>query len=387
MQRILPLENVIQNYAWGSRVHIARLTGGPVPSPVPQAEVWMGAHPKAPSRSGGRTLLEMIDGDPTGLLGDDTVRRFGKRLPFLLKLLAAGQPLSIQAHPDKEQAREGFARENAAGVPLDAPGRNYRDDNHKPEILCALSPFWCLSGFRPIPHLLKLLDECALPEVEAETAALGHSPGPDGLRALFAALAALGGARKRSLLDRLLRVAASRRGRRPEYDWVLRISGFYPGDIGVACVLLLNLVRLAPGEAVYCAPKTLHAYLEGFGVELMANSDNVLRGGLTAKRVDVPELMKTLSFASGEAEILRPAGGRFPTPAEDFALDHLALDGLRTVRARRGLDIVVNVGGRAEIVCGRERAALAAGASAAVPASSGAYALEGNATLYRASVR
>ncbi len=161
------LDNPIQPYAWGSHEALARLQGRPVPSPGPEAELWLGAHPQAPSRcEGGGTLAERIAAAPGALLGEATAARFGGRLPFLLKVLAAGQPLSLQAHPSLAQAREGFAREDAAQVPRTAAHRNYKDDNHKPELICALGPFEALCGFRPVARTVALLDGLGLAHVE-----------------------------------------------------------------------------------------------------------------------------------------------------------------------------------------------------------------------------
>jgi mannose-6-phosphate isomerase len=168
MNKIIPLENPVMNYAWGSKTFIPALLGEAAPSDEPQAELWMGAHPKAPSRIGKQTLIELIADNPVGMLGAETAERFEGRLPFLFKLLAAGAPLSIQAHPNKAQAEEGFAAETAAGIALDAPNRNYKDANHKPEILCALSEFWALNGFREIRQMLELLDEAQLHTIGPE---------------------------------------------------------------------------------------------------------------------------------------------------------------------------------------------------------------------------
>ena len=189
---VFVLDNPIQNYAWGSRTAIAELLGRPSPSPQPEAELWIGAHPKAPSRiaepHGKGTLDQAIQDDPVALLGSEVCDRFGNELPFLFKVLAAGEPLSIQAHPNQEQARGGWARENAEGIPLDAPRRNYRDLNHKPELLCALTPFTALKGFRPYEDVARGLSPIARPELGPETSRLSREGTPQALRALFARL-------------------------------------------------------------------------------------------------------------------------------------------------------------------------------------------------------
>ena len=327
------LENPVRPYAWGSRTVIADLLGESVPSPHPQAEMWLGAHPGDPSRivhpDGGRTsLLDALTGDPEGLLGAERSSRWEGRLPFLLKVLAADEPLSLQAHPSLDQAREGFARENSAGIAIDASDRNYRDANHKPELICALTEFHALVGFRDPVETLGLLRALDVPELSAHVELLAAQPGPDGLRALFTTWITL----PQSMLDELVpalqkgAVALAAAGG----DWAreartaLELSERYPGDAGVLAALLLNRVVLAPGEALFLPAGNLHAYLAGAGIELMANSDNVLRGGLTPKHVDVPELLRVLDFTSGPPPVHagQPEGKwrRYDTPAEEFLL-------------------------------------------------------------------
>ena len=388
MNKIIQLENPIMNYAWGSKTFIPALLGEATPSEESQAELWMGAHPKAPSRIGDRTLIEVIADNPVGMLGAATAERFHGRLPFLFKLLAAGTPLSIQAHPNKAQAEAGFAAENAAGLALDAPNRNYKDDNHKPEILCALSEFWGLNGFRKIPQMLELLDEAELRTIAPESGSLRESPTRDGLKRFFQSIVELNEARKQSVLDELFASARKREATRPEYSWILRIHDLYPGDVGVLCVLLLNLVKLEPGQAMFAAAGDLHAYLDGFGIELMANSDNVLRGGLTPKHVDIPELMKTLTFNDGNVEVLEPTNGRYSTTADEFALSVLEVDGPEAMRPSLGFEILINVSGDAVVSQSgnSEAVRLSQGASVAIPASVEEYEVSGSATLYVAGV-
>ncbi len=330
------LDNPVRAYAWGSRTIIAELLGEPVPSPHPQAEIWLGAHPAAPSRlrragADGPSLDEYVRADTAGTLGADRDERWSGRLPFLLKVLAADEPLSLQAHPSLEQAVEGFARENAAGLPLDAPDRNYRDPNHKPELICALTEFAALVGFREPVRTLELLRALDVPELTGHAELLAAEPGPDGLRALFTTWITL----PQSVLDTLVpavqdgavRLASSGATFRDEARTVLELSERYPGDAGVLAALLLNRVTLRPGEAMYLPAGNLHAYLSGAGVELMANSDNVLRGGLTPKHVDVPELLRVLDFAAPPPPVCAGAPEpdaedwiRYDTPAEEFLL-------------------------------------------------------------------
>ncbi len=327
--RIHRLSNPVRHYAWGSHRAIAELLGRPAPTPEPEAELWLGAHPSAPSRvvsdEGEVPLDVFIARDPVAVLGAGVALHFRESLPFLLKVLAAEQPLSLQAHPSAAQARAGFNRENAAGIPLQAEQRCYRDPNPKPELICALTPFTALCGFRPLAELRAHLEALALPELEACVAPL-RARGEAGLEECFRALWTLNAAAREHVIERALAQARKLRG--AEWAWVLRLAETYPGDIGVLAPLLLNLVVLAPGEALFLDAGCLHSYLEGVGVELMANSDNVLRGGLTRKHVDVPALLDTLVFRCARVAPLRPARAsgseaRYTTPAREFTLSVL----------------------------------------------------------------
>lgn len=305
------LTNRIQNYAWGSVTALPALLGVK-PTGAPQAELWLGAHPSAPSMcANGETLEALIARDATRMLGADVAQRFENRLPFLLKVLCAAEPLSLQAHPSLEQARAGFAAENAAGVPLTAAHRNYKDANHKPEIICALTEFHALCGFRRRGDTVRFFRALGLDVSVLER---------DGLSAYFKQLMT---ERKASLIDTVLNAAPI-----PEFAAEQKLAhtlaAKYPGDVGIIGALLLNLVVLQPGEALYLDAGNLHAYLEGTGIELMANSDNVLRGGLTPKHVDVNELLKVLNFTDGPANVLR---GEYVTPVPDFRLSRHVVDG------------------------------------------------------------
>jgi len=340
------LDNAVRPYAWGSRTVIAELLGQPVPSPHPQAELWLGAHPADPSMlvqpDGSRhSLLDAMTTDPDTVLGPVRAQRWNGTLPYLLKVLAADEPLSLQAHPSLEQARDGFAREEAAGIPRDAADRNYRDANHKPELICALTEFHALVGFREPADSVRLLHALDVPELAGHAELLAGEPNADGLRALFTTWITLPQAVLDTLVPALQAGAVRLAGAAGEFQavarTVLELSERYPGDAGVLAALLLNRVTLVPGEALFLPAGNLHAYLSGAGVELMANSDNVLRGGLTPKHVDVPELLRVLDFGAAPPPVLRglPDGGwtRYDTPVEEFLLrrwdatpaDHVAV--------------------------------------------------------------
>jgi len=399
MKTIGILENTIQDYAWGSHTAIAELLGEAAPSIGPQAELWMGAHPKAPSlvKFDDRRvpLSEMIERYPDDLLGEGISARFHDRLPYLFKLLAAAQPLSIQAHPNRVQAKEGFERENRRGIPVDAPDRNYRDPNHKPECICALTPFWALCGFRRIGGILSYLEAVWPQDAQSMLYPLKAQSNPSGLKIFFQTLMDLGGANKQQLIDGVISNARGQRESDPVCKWMTALHRTYPSDIGVLSPMLFNLVRLESGQALFLPAGVPHAYLGGVGVELMANSDNVLRGGLTPKHIDVPELMRVLQFNGTDLNILLPLKTgdceyRYPSDAEEFVLSVLRLKGGQTYVSptERSIEILICTEGQATVkdTGSRHTTPFGRGTSIVVPASADAYAIEGDAQIYKAAV-
>ncbi|MEU3146746.1 MULTISPECIES: mannose-6-phosphate isomerase, class I [unclassified Streptomyces] len=320
------LDNTVRPYAWGSTTAIARLLGVE-PTGEPQAEMWMGAHPGAPSRTGRGTLAEVIDADPERELGAASVAKFGPRLPFLLKLLAAGAPLSLQVHPDLDQAKTGYADEERRGIPADAPHRTYKDANHKPELICALTDFDGLCGFRAPLRAAELLDALGVDSLKPYVDLLHAHPEQAALReVLTAVLTADRDAMARTVTEAA--AACDRLG--GDHAPYAAIAHHYPGDPGVIAAMLLNHVRLQPGEALYLGAGVPHAYLNGLGVEIMANSDNVLRCGLTPKHVDVPELLRIVRFEAGDPGVLRPEAAPdgeelYDTPIDEFRLSRYVL--------------------------------------------------------------
>jgi mannose-6-phosphate isomerase len=319
------MHNGVQNYAWGSKDALTKLYGITDPQGRPMAELWMGAHPKSSSQvvnAEGLTLSlrDQISADLDGQLGKKVAKRFGE-LPFLFKVLCADQPLSIQVHPSKGAAEIGFAKENAAGIPLDAAERNYKDPNHKPELVYALTPFQAMNGFRELRDIVSLLQPVA--GAHQLIASFLNYPDVDHLRALFAGLLSLEGEDKSRALDVLKSVLREQHGE--PWDTVRSISEFYPDDSGLFSPLLLNVITLQPGEGMFLYAETPHAYLKGVSLEVMANSDNVLRAGLTPKYIDIPELLANLKFnAKPASELLttpvqKGAELNFPIPVEDFA--------------------------------------------------------------------
>lgn len=364
---LLSLTNAPRDYAWGSDTLLAELEGR-TPTGAPEAEVWFGDHP----------------GDPADVEGGGTLDQVtGGTLPYLLKLLAAGRPLSIQVHPTVAQARDGWARES--GLSDDDPQRNYRDDNHKPELIVALSEtFESLSGLRPVSDTLDLLD------------ALGDSAGVTALRerlgvegdALREVLAWLLGGDAQSEVDDVISAVEAAATTADAGRWataIRAISGVaanYPGDPGVVVALLMNHVVLRRGEGVFLRAGLLHAYLAGLGVEIMAASDNVLRGGLTPKRIDVPELLSILDTTAGEVPVLRPSGDGaitpYPVPVPDFALERIALDGTPVTRPVSGPTMVLATAGEVTVAAsGGEARPITVGAVAFVTPDEGTVTLSG----------
>ncbi|MBC3842574.1 mannose-6-phosphate isomerase, class I [Streptacidiphilus sp. 4-A2] len=357
------LTNVIRPYSWGSRTALPELLGVE-PTGEPQAELWMGAHPGAPSvldrGDGPQPLNTLIDADPEAELGAATVSRFGPTLPFLLKILAAGEPLSLQVHPDLARAQAGFAAEEARGVPLDAFDRNYKDANHKPELICALGEFVGLCGFRRPAETAQLLEALAVPALAPLARVLREKPETEALREVLSTVLTADpettAATVRQTVEALGQAAKAVEAGdttgsavanlpvsiQSSLDSYAAIGRYYPEDAGVIAALLLNHIRLAPGEALFLGAGIPHAYLTGLGVEILANSDNVLRCGLTPKHVDIPELLEVVNFVSDEPDILRPiplpdADGEelYPAPIDEFRLARFTLGGGAAPQHRR----------------------------------------------------
>ncbi|MCR1160645.1 MULTISPECIES: mannose-6-phosphate isomerase, class I [Micrococcaceae] len=384
------IENVLRPYVWGSTTAIADLLGRPA-SGGPEAELWIGAHPDSPSTAihpNGVTepLDALIASNPRHFLGSESLEAFGPRLPFLTKILAAEQPLSLQVHPSLEQAREGYARENAAGLPADSAERNYRDDNHKPELIFALTPFRALCGFRSaasarqvFEHLAACMDSAAMDVPDIITgviADLGQSEEPAALKAAFTRL--IEGGRKVSEavveVEAVLRSGAPKEPHEDVLGALLDINEAFPGDPGVLISLLLNLVSLEPGEVVYLPAGNVHAYLHGLGVEVMASSDNVLRGGLTPKHVDVPELLKTVRFEALGVPRVEASGTEFGQelyrpPFTEFQLQRIELaPGAEPVPlAQTGPAVVVVVSGEVLLDSPKSDLQLQRGGAAFIP--------------------
>jgi mannose-6-phosphate isomerase len=336
------LRGAVRTYAWGSRTAIADFTGRPTPTPHPEAELWFGAHPADPAwlqtDAGERSLLDTLTADPDCQLGSVARGRFGDALPFLVKVLAADEPLSLQAHPDARQAVEGFEREELLGIPINSATRNYRDRSHKPELVVALTRFEALAGFRVAEKTVELMKALAVSDLDPYLDLLAGQSDADGLRTLFTTWITAPQPDLDVLVPAVLEGAihylqSAATEFVAEAKTVLELGERYPGDAGVLASLLLNRITLEPGEAIYLPAGNLHTYLHGMAVEVMANSDNVLRGGLTPKHVDVPELLRILDFTPALESKLHPRTHYdgpelvYETPFEEFALTCVRIDG------------------------------------------------------------
>ncbi|MCH7371254.1 mannose-6-phosphate isomerase, class I [Aeromonas sp. MR16] len=393
----LPMHNPIQGYDWGSHDALTRLFGIPNPDDKPQAELWMGAHPNGCSEvsvaGSTQKLSILIEAAPAAVLGDATLARFGS-LPFLFKVLCAEKALSIQVHPSKAQAEAGFAREEAAGIPLKAGNRNYKDPNHKPELVFALTPYQAMNGFRTIPAILALFERVKLAAIADLVAALAANQNEAGLQHFFHQLLILDGARKEAALTDLLAYACEHQDEET-FALIANLAAQYPGDVGLFSPLLLNVVTLEPGQAMFLDACTPHAYVRGTGLEIMANSDNVLRAGLTPKYIDVAELLDcTRCVAKPDDQILlapRVEGmtenmvQHFEVPVPDFTFSVYPAGehALTTASA----EILFAIDGDVLLKQGDETLRLEKGQSAFVPATTGRYQLLAEGRVARAGNR
>jgi mannose-6-phosphate isomerase len=386
MQKLI---NSVQNYAWGSHTALTDLYGIANPDNLPMAELWMGAHPKSSSRilnaeGQPQSLRDVIDADKSALLGASVAERFGE-LPFLFKVLCAAQPLSIQVHPNKRASEIGFAKENAAGIPLDAAERNYKDPNHKPELVFALTPFLAMNAFREFAEIVSLLQHVA--DVHPAIGEFLQQPDGERLSQLFASLLNMKGEEKAHAL-RVLQTALDREQGEP-WQTIRLIAEVYPDDSGLFSPLLLNVVKLNPGEAMFLFAETPHAYLQGVALEVMANSDNVLRAGLTPKYIDIPELVANVKFVAKPAtELLTQpvqhgAELDFPIPVDDFAFSLHDLSASESDVAQQSAAILFCVEGEATLRKGEQRLVLQPGESAFIACNESPVHISGQGRLAR----
>ncbi|WP_336988077.1 mannose-6-phosphate isomerase, class I [Aeromonas hydrophila] len=389
----LSMQNPIQGYDWGSHDALTTLFGIPNPAGKPQAELWMGAHPNGCSEvvlaGQAQKLSTLIESAPAAVLGEATQTRFGS-LPFLFKVLCAEKALSIQVHPSKAQAEAGFAKEEAAGISPKAANRNYKDPNHKPELVFALTPYQAMNGFRAIPAILALFERVKLPALAELVAALAASQNEAGLQHFFHQLLVLEGARKEESLAGLLAFAAKHQDEET-FALITSLAAQYPGDVGLFSPLLLNVVTLQPGQAMYLDACTPHAYVRGTGLEIMANSDNVLRAGLTPKYIDVAELLDcTRCLPKPDDQILlapRMEGAvqHFEVPVPDFTFSVYPAGEHQLTTA--SAEILFAIDEAVILKRGDDTLRLEKGQSAFIPAATGRYQLLAEGRVARAGNR
>jgi mannose-6-phosphate isomerase len=390
---MLRLQGAAQHYAWGTTDAIPDLLGVPATG-TPFAEYWLGAHPLAPAQAGDTNLDKLIGAQPQ-ILGAASRDRFGDRLPYLLKVLSARHALSLQAHPSRAQAEAGFEREQAAQVPLDAPERTYRDDWPKPEILIALDEFHTLSGFRDPRQTVALFTGLGVAdELTSVIGPLSERRGAAAVEQVFLDVLSLSG--ERAQLSELVCAAAVKHqddtGALGEFArTVLELDEVFPADPGILAALLMNRVVLQPGEAVFVPAGHMHAHLRGTGIEVMANSDNVIRGGLTPKHVDVCELIKVVDFDPIDPEITHPehvSDGvqRYPAACPEFAVWRLhPSDTSVTVPGTESARILLTTSGAMRLDEGDESLELTGGQACFLAAGETAV-LDGDGVAFLAAV-
>jgi mannose-6-phosphate isomerase len=393
--------NPIQEYAWGSQEMLPRFLGQESPSQAPQAELWMGAHPNAPSLvqvSGEWQRLDsLIQQAPGTLLGTKNKDQFGPHLPFLFKVLAVARPLSLQVHPNAKQAWAGFQKEEAMAVPPSAAQRIYKDPNPKPECICALEPFWGLNSFRSPSEIAEWFSQLASQELQPEIDILCREQNFDGLQEMLSSLFNMDKRRQRKVLDpiRDQAKAFAELDRTDPRHWLAVLIEEYPQDIGVLAPFFLQIMYLEPGQAAFLPPGRLHAYLHGLGLEIMANSDNVLRAGLTSKHVDVDELLRTVDFDHSPLRPLEavPCGqgiASYPVMTDEFSLSVLQmLPGLTEmeVYSRGSIEILLCVSGNFTVIDGHNvvELHLKKGQSVCIPACVDTWKIYGQGQVFRAS--
>ncbi|MFS0700150.1 mannose-6-phosphate isomerase, class I [Cellulomonas sp. 179-A 4D5 NHS] len=396
---MLPITGSERHYAWGSPDLIPRLLGA-VPGSEPVAELWFGAHPSSPSGvvgAGAPDLAALVAQDPEHVLGAGVRARFGDGLPYLLKVIAAQSPLSLQVHPAVDRARAGFAEEDARGIPRDAAVRNYKDQNHKPELVYALGRFEALCGFRAPRRAAELLEGLDAPLAKDLHGVLTAQPSYEGIRAAFTQLLEPASRPAPEEVEDLARACAARLSAgspSPRADrTVVLLARHHPGDPGVATSLLLNPVTLHAGESMFVPAGGVHAYLSGLAVEVMASSDNVLRAGLTPKHVDVDELLRNVDYVAAPPIRIAPetfygATKVFYAPVDDFELSVTTVsDSSRHPLPGRGPRILLCLEGEVTVSSTGDGALrLTRGQAAFAPASDGPLEVAGAGVLVQADV-
>ena len=389
------LSGTVQRYDWGTHDAIPALLGRPADD-RPVAEYWLGAHTSSPSLLGSGTLVDHIGAAPS-VLGRRSREAFGEQLPYLMKLLSARHALSLQAHPSREQAIEGFARESRAGTPLDAPERTYKDSWPKPEVLIALDEFHSLAGFRDPHETAGLFAGLGVGEqLSSVIGPLTERKGAAAMAEVFLDVLSLDDDRNHLINETVAAAMHHRYDDGAVGDFArtaLELDAVFPADPGILAALLMNRLLLHPGEALFVPAGMMHAHLRGTGVEVMANSDNVVRGGLTNKHIDVSELVSVVDFNPWLPEVLQPVRTRpgvlkYATPCSEFEAWRMILDrstGPVRVPGRGSARILLAIDGACELDDGASVLQLARGSAAFLSADEADVYASGTAELYGAS--
>lgn len=390
------MNNKIQNYAWGSTSSIHDLFGFSNDTNEPQAEVWMGTHPNGCSEvrveQNSLPLSDLIKQNQSAYLSSETAKKFGD-LPFLFKILAAESALSIQVHPSKQDAEVGYEKEQNAGIPLSASHRNYKDPNHKPELVYALTSYQAMNGFRSYSEIIEAFSQCDIAELRAPLKAFKRSTNSRGLRDFFVHILMMEGKTKDHALDQLIAHASHQSAQSSNssvYSLVLELAAQYPGDVGLFAPLLLNVITLQAGEAMFLSARTPHAYIKGTGLEIMANSDNVLRAGLTPKYIDIQELIKCTDFVPKpfDSLVLQPNAigcqKHYPVPVADFSFSVLNQPNQQVVETNSA-EILMAIDEEVTLISDKgEKLTAAKGQSVFVPAYVGRYRIQSAGRVARA---
>ncbi len=379
---VFRMKNTIQDYDWGTTYFIPELVKYDNRNSKPCAELWMGAHPKAPSQisvnDNELALNSFIDSSPELILGSHAVSVYDKKLPFLFKVLSASKALSIQAHPNKLQAMTGFNRENELGIELTDRNRNYKDNNHKPELMLALTPFTAMCGFRAIAEIEFLFELLEISEL---------FPGiKKGYREFFSDYLRLDDSFiNEMLLDRIKAKLSSSIQANKILTWCLKLHEQFGNHIGILAPLFLNIIKLNPGEAIYLEAGILHAYLEGSGLEIMANSDNVLRAGLTSKHIDKEEIFNVLRFEHTPIALVDPCLSEngeivYQTGANEFEISKLEINNKTVTASCSSAEILLCTSGK----CSVNGVELIQGQTVFVTAEESEINITGEGTIFRA---
>ena len=391
MKKLYKMQNQIQKYEWGTTDFIAKLLQVEKNHDRPWAELWMSAHDKAPSflPEIDKNLNTAIANNSQEFLGKEVASRYNHKLPYLLKVLSAEKPLSIQAHPNLEQAKKGFDRENQKGIKLTDFVRNYRDDNHKPELICALTEFHAMCGFRPPEEIINLFTQLRIISLLDNFTQFMDNPTPENWKIVFTEILNAPVEKKQQLLEKSIKnfhLLSDEFIR----SWISKLLVIHPNDIGVISPLFLNTFILHPGEAIFLQAGVLHAYLAGAGIEIMANSDNVLRGGLTSKNVDVKELNSILQWKMEMPDIqtynLNQEVISYRVPINEFCLKRVNLTG--KIKLNGGAPIMILViEGETEVSCEGESQKLVQGESLFVTSEARELELSGKALMFLAGTK